>query len=184
VAEIKGTVLLDSIAAIKARAGEAELSSIVQHLSPESKSIFEKVIYVSEWYPLDAWVEFLEVDIRETAGGDRDILTRRSEKVIEAQLRGVYKIFVKFGSPAFVITRIAAVHSTYFKGIQIIPEVEEHHATIKYVGFQKQHGIMEYAILGFFRKALEISGAREVAMKFTVPISQGAAYSELTITWK
>jgi hypothetical protein len=183
-AEIKGTVLLDTLAAIKARAGEEEVAKIMQHLSDETKAVFEKTIYVSAWYPLDAFVDFLEADIRETAGGNFEVLTRRSEKVTEGQLRGVYKIFVKLGSPGFVITRIAAVHATYFKGIQIIPEVEKHSAVIKYVGFQKNHSILEFTILGFFRKALEISGAKQVSLKFTVPISAGGSYSELSITWE
>jgi hypothetical protein len=184
VAEIKGTALLDTLAAIKARAGEAEVAKIISHLSPSSQTVFESTIYLSNWYPLDAFVEFLEVDIRETAGGDREVLATRSEKVIEAQLRGVYKIFVKLGSPGFVITRISAVHATYFRGVQIIPEIEKHSATIKYLGFQKHHGIMEYAILGFFRKALEISGAKQAALKFTVPIAEGGPFCELTVTWE
>ena len=35
----------------------------------------------------------------------------------------------------------------------------------------------------FFPQALEISGARQVKMELTIPISKGEAYSELTITW-
>lgn len=42
---------------------------------------------------------------------------------------------------------------------------------------------MECGIIGFFRKALEISGAKQVKLEFTVPISKGETYSELTITW-
>ena len=121
--------------------------------------------------------------MRHTANGDRLVLLKRSEKVIEGQLRGIYKVFVKLGSPGFVVTRISAVHATYFRGVQILPEVEDHSALIKYIGFQPQHDILEYVIVGFFRKALEISGARHVSMNFTVPISQGGPYSELSITW-
>lgn len=183
-ADIKGTVLLDTIAAIKARAGEHEFAKIVKALNPQSRTLFEGAIYSSTWYSLDAFTEFLEVDIRETAGGDREALSKRSEKVIEKQLSGIYKIFVKVGTPGFVISRISAVHSTYFRGIQIIPEIEERMATIKYLGFQKQHQILEYTIRGFFRKALEMCGAKEVAMKFTVPMAEGKEYSELTISWQ
>lgn len=111
-AEIKGRVLLDTLAAVKERAGDPGLSRITARLSPESRKVFASPILFSEWYPLDAYVEFLEVNIRETADGDRRVLVERSEKVIEQQLRGVYRLFVKLGSPKFVITRIAAVHET------------------------------------------------------------------------
>jgi hypothetical protein len=183
VAEIKGTVLLDTIKAIKARAGEQELAKIAHEVSPETRKIFEAAIQPSNWYPLDAFTEFLDADVRETAGGDRAVLVKRSEKVIEAQLRGIYKVFVKLGSPGFVVTRISAVHATYFRGVQILPEVEDHTAVIKYIGFQPQHEILECTIVGFFRKALEISGAKNVSMQFTIPISNGGPYSELSVTW-
>jgi hypothetical protein len=183
-AQIKGTVLLDTLAAIKARAGESELAKIISHLSPETRTIFGAAIHSSTWYPLDAFVEFLEVDIRETAGGDREMLAKRAERVIESQLKGIYRVFVRLGSPGFVISRISAVHATYFDGVQIIPELEPHKAVVKYVGFARHHEIMGYTIVGFYRKALEISGAKQATVQFTVPIAGGGPYSELTITWE
>ena len=183
-AEIKGRVLLDTLAAVRERAGEQELSKIKNSLSNESRKVFESPILFSEWYSLDAFVELLEVDVRETAGGDCEMLAKRSEQVVESQLRGVYKIFVKLGSPRFVITRIATVHETYFRGVKIILEFESHSATIRYVGFQKEQNIMEHVIIGFFRKALAMSGANRVDLRFTVPIAQAGPYSELAISWQ
>lgn len=182
-AEIKGNSILDALAAIRARAGEQELKKILQGLSSESRALLEAPIYPSSWYSLDAFTEFLEVDARETANGNYEVMIKRSEKVIEAQLSGIYKVFVKAGTPGFVINRIAAVHATFFRGVQIIPEVEEHQAVVKYVGFQKQHRILQYTIIGFFRKALEMCGAKEVRLNFTVPMTEGREYSELTIFW-
>ena len=95
----------------------------------------------------------MEALVRETANGNPEILTERSEQVVDSQLRGVYRIFIKLGSPGYVIKRIAAVHETYFDGIQIIPEVDDsREASIKYVGFKKRHAILQYTIIGFFAK--------------------------------
>ncbi len=183
-ADIKGRVILDTLAAVRERAGEQELSKVIQSLSNESRKVFESPILFSEWYPLDAFAEFLEVDVRETAAGNREVLAERSEKVVGSQLRGVYRIFVKLGSPKFVITRISAVHETYFRGVKITMEFERSSAIIKYFGFQKKQNIMEPVIIGFFRKALAMSGANRVVLKFTVPIAQAGPYSELAISWQ
>ncbi|HKV04407.1 MAG TPA: hypothetical protein VJO53_04785 [Candidatus Acidoferrales bacterium] len=183
-AQISGISVLDAVNAVKARIGEQDFARIVEQLGGEAKTIFSEPIQSWKWYPLDAFVEFLETDIRETAHGDREVLITRSEKVVESQLHGIYGIVVKLGSPEFVIKRIATVHASYFQGIQIIPEIEDYpKAVIKYLGFEKHHDILEYVLIGFYRKALEICGAKQVAVKFTVPISAGAAFSELTITW-
>ena len=93
-------------------------------------------------------------------------------------------MFVRLGSPEFVIKRIAAVHATYFTGASVeVHMPDSRRAMIKYGGFEKQHRIMEYVIIGFFRKALEISGAENVETYFATPIEEGKGYAELAITW-
>jgi hypothetical protein len=187
VARIKGTAMIDTIKAIKAikqRGGQPELDRIVGGLSPEARKAFDAPIKSWDWYSIDVFAELLEVIVRETADGDPDILTERAEKVVDSQLRGAYRIFIKLGSPGYVIKRIAAVHETYFDGIQIIPDVEDsRQASIRYVGFKKRHAILQYTIIGFFRKALELSGAKQVAVNFKVPMSDDTDYSEVAITW-
>lgn len=181
---IKGTAVLDTFEAIKARAGKAELDKIISHLDPEAQEVFRRPISPSSWYSCDAFSRFLEADIRETAGGNEQELVKRAQAVIEKQLSGIYKMFVRLGSPEFVIRRIAAVHSTYFDGVQIIPEMKgPKSATIQYVGFSRNHRIMGFAILGFFRKALEISGAKKAHVHFTVPIEAGQKFCEVALTW-
>jgi hypothetical protein len=184
-AEIKGATLIQSIEAIKARDGDHALAAIMAQLDPQSRSLFEGRILPWNWYSLDAFAAFLEADIRVTANNDREALILRSEKVIEAQLKGIYKVFIRFGSPAYVIKRIASVHETYFRGIHFIPEFDDSkQAVIKYMGFQSRHEILSYTIIGFYRKALEISGAKRVSANFTVPISAGGEFAELKITWE
>ena len=181
---IKGTVVLDTLKAIEARTGKAELEKIISHLDPETREIFQRPVSPSSWYSCDAFARFLEADIRETAGGNEEELVRRAEAVIEKQLSGIYKMFVRLGSPEFVIRRIAAVHSTYFDGVQIIPEMKgPNGSTIQYVGFSRNHRIMGFVILGFFRKALEISGAKKIDVHFSVPIEAGEKFCELVLSW-
>jgi len=186
-ARIKGTGLIDTIKAIKGikqRGGQQELDRVVSQLGPEARKLFEAPVKSWDWYSIDVCAELLEVIVREMASGNPEILAAQAEKVIDTQLRGAYRIFIKLGSPGYVIKRIAAVHETYFDGIQIIPDVDNSgQASIKYVGFKKRHAIMQYTIIGFFRKALELSGAKQVAVNFKVPMSDDAAYSEVAITW-
>ena len=186
-ARIKGTGLIDTIKAIKGikhRAGEQELRRIVGQMGPETRKVFEAQVKSWDWYSIDVCAELLEVLVRETANGNPEILTALAEKAIDAQLRGAYRIFIKLGSPGYVIKRIAAVHETYFEGIQIIPDVDDSgQASIRYVGFKKRHAIMQYTIIGFFRKALELSGAKQVTVGFKVPMSDDTDYSEIAITW-
>ena len=182
--QIKGTAVLDTIRLVKERVGDDGYRKVVGLLHEETKKVFESEVFSSSWYPLDAFTNFLEVEIRESAGGNAEVLIKGSEAVVERQLRGIYKVFVKLGSPEFVLKRIAAVHATYFNGVDIKVEMMgPGKATIRYTGYEKQHRIIGYAIIGFFRKALEISGAKNVEARFATPIEEGKGYAELAISW-
>ncbi|MGB8458609.1 MAG: hypothetical protein WCE50_12870 [Candidatus Acidiferrum sp.] len=182
--QIKGSAIKETIEQIKLRAGEAAFQTILGLLDDETRKICEGDIFSSTWYPLDLFTRFLEIEIKVLADGNEEMVTKGSEAVIERQLRGIYKAFVKFGSPEFVIKRIAAVHATYFQGVPIDVQLQGNsRALVRYTGFEKQHRIMGFAIIGFFKKALEISGAKDVVIQFTVPIEEGKGYSELSIAW-
>jgi hypothetical protein len=182
--QIKGSAILETINQIKRRSGEDAFQKILALLDEETRKAFKSEIYSSSWYSLDFFTRFLELEIRVLADGNEEMVTRGSEAVIERQLRGIYKAFVKLGSPEFVIKRIAAVHATYFQGVPIeVNLLGNGKASIKYTGFEKQHRIMGFAIIGFFKKALEISGAGNVVIHFVTPIEDGKGYSELSISW-
>ena len=182
--QIKGSAIKETIAQVKSRAGEDAFQKILGLLDEETRKICKSEIYSSSWYPLELFTRFLEVEIRVLADGKEEMVTRGSEAIIEKQLRGIYKAFVKLGSPEFVIKRIAAVHATYFQGVPIEVHLQgTGKALVRYTGFEKQHRVMGFAIIGFFKKALEISGAKDVVLYFTIPIEAGEAFSELSIAW-
>src|SRR5580692_4095801 len=144
--QIKGSAIKETIDQIKSRNGEAAFQKILGLLDGETRKICEGDIFSSTWYPLDLFTRFLEIEIRVLADGNEEMVTRGSEAVVEKQLRGIYKAFVKLGSPEFVIRRIAAVHATYFQGVPIDVQLQgENRALVKYTGFEKQHRIMGFA---------------------------------------
>jgi hypothetical protein len=182
--EIKGSAVLETVQAVKRRAGQDAYEKIIGLLDPETRKVFQAEISPSSWYSLDVFTRFLAFEIKVLANGNEEMIVRGAETVIERQLRGIYKVFVKLGSPEFIIKRIAAVHATYFNGVPIHVEMEgSNKATIKYTGFEPQHRLIGYAIIGFFRKALEISGAKNVVAEFSTPIADGKGYAVLSLTW-
>ena len=182
--QIKGSTIKETIDQIKSRAGDQAFQKVLGLLDEPTRKIFEGEIFASTWYPLDGYIRFLEVEIRVLANGREEAITRGAEAVNERQLKGIYKAFVKVGSPEYVIERIAAVHMTYFQGVSVDVQLPEpRKALIKYTGFEKQHRIMGFAIVGFFNKALELSGANDAVVYFTTPIEEDRGYAELSIAW-
>ena len=182
--QIKGSIVLDTVRAVKTRASEEEYAKILSLLNKDTRKIFEGEIFSSTWYPLDDFMGFQKAFVHVLFGGREEILIRGAELLFEKQLEGMYKAFIKQGSPEFLLKRLAAVHETYYKGVSAKVEMDSAcKATIRYTGFEKQHHLAEYGIIGFFRKALEISGAKNVAAEFTNKISAGTGIADLSLTW-
>jgi hypothetical protein len=183
--EIKGSVLNDSIKAVKTHFGDQAYDTIVGLLKGDTRALFEHAsILATKWYPLDAFVEFLEMDIKVTAQGNEQELIKRSEAICEQQLRGIYKVFIRLGTPQFVLNRLSIVHQTYFRGVDATVTLQSTaNASVKYTGFSKQHRLIGFSIIGFYRKSLEISGAKNITAKFATSIEDNKGYCELILNW-
>jgi len=181
---VKGRALLDAVDALRARFGEATLQETFAKLAPEVRQQVDGALLASDWYPLDALTGLIEASYGTMDAAAEERLIARSENVIARHLGGVYQLFVRLGSPEWIIKRIAAVHVTYFRNVEISPSFQgERRATVRYVGFEPQHRVMEFMILGFYRKALELSGAKEREVRITVPIAAGKDYLEVALSW-
>ncbi|MDD3625776.1 MAG: hypothetical protein PHV06_00510 [bacterium] len=183
--EIKGAVLHDAMEAVKQKFGEQILKDIISQMTPKAQKIFNGTILTSAWYPLEDFLEFARVDIKLTAKGNENELITRAENLIEKELTGIYKMFVKLGSPKFVFNRLSAIHKSYFKGVDASVEMSEDkdRAVVKYSGFDNKHRLIAPSIIGFYRKALEISGGKNVNAKVLTAIEENKGYLSIEVTW-
>ena len=183
--KVKGRTLSDSLDGMRARQGDAAVAALIATLDPAVRDALRGAIIVSDWYPLEVLTTLLEADVKMHDRGNASVLVARTEAVVDRQLRGVYRIFIRLGSPEWVVKRIAAIHENYFDGVRIEPQLlEGNRAVIRYTGFEPRHAIVQHAIVGFYRKALEISGAKHVETQFTVAIGAGDRPAELQVSWR
>lgn len=183
--EIKGSVILDTIKAVKLKYGEEVFERVLDLLDKETKQIFEKkAILVTDWYPLDAFIKFVETTINLAAGGNKEQMIALSEEILFQQLQGIYKVFIKPDSPSSLIKRVSAIHNTYFRGVEIETSLMgEGKARVKHIGFEKKHQLISFGIISFYKKALELAGAKNIEIKYITPIEADKGFSELEITW-
>jgi hypothetical protein len=182
--QIKGSAVFDMIRAVKTRAGEEGFRALVALVDDPFRAMFLGGIFDAAWYPLDAYVAFLAASLK-YSGDDENVLIGRTEAVVERQLQGIYHVFVRQGSPESIIKRIVTIHRTYFKGASVDFDLPTPcSAVVKYGGFEKRHRLLEYVIIGFFNKSLELCGAKSVEVVVTVPIAKDSGFCELTMTWR
>ena len=181
---VKGRALIDAVGFVRERHGQRGVDAVVDVLDAQAREILRGTLLANDWYPLDVLTSFTAAGVRLYNGGDEDVLVDRSERVVEAQLGGIYRVFIRLGSPEFILKRLGTISQTYFQGIDIAPQLDgERRAVVRYTGFSPQHRIMEPVIVGFYRKALQLSGAKDVTVRIMTPISAAKGFLEIEVTW-
>jgi len=106
---VKGYTLLSYVAPL--RDGKPELwNRVEQRLSHESRDFFTGDVYAGTWYPRTLLHDFMRAYCSATGNRPED-LRELGSMAAHYQLSVIYRIFLKFATPAMVFNRAASVWS-------------------------------------------------------------------------
>jgi hypothetical protein len=183
--EIKGTAITAIRDYVKLNFPD-KLPEWLNRLPETSKNIYSGVIDSSRWYPLE---EGGIIPTRHTAelffkGNYEKAAWEGGRYSAEKGLSGIYKIFVKASSPAYIIQRASRVFATYYQPCRMeVVEKTENSVVLDISDMTQSDIVVEYRIAGWIEKALEISGAKNVKIAFPKSMVNGDDVTRFSITW-
>ncbi|MFC1678195.1 hypothetical protein ACFLZ9_00480, partial [Patescibacteria group bacterium] len=147
---------------------------------------YSSQILPSLWYPfeyghLEAAQKIANLFYPGNIRGLRELGYYMAEK----NLTGIYKVFVKMGSPGFIISKAGTILSTYYRPGKL-ETIEKGNKLFKFrfVNFESMNEALEEGIAGWVEKALELSGGKKVEVKINTHISRGASATEYECHWQ
>lgn len=156
-----------------------------ESLPEDSKKIFSRPIYATNWYPL----EYGAIIPSELIG---TILYNSAEKgawesgrySAEIALNGIYKVFVKVLNPKYLIQRASKILPTYYKPSKMeVIDQKENSVTLHITEFKEPNFIIENRIAGWIERALEITKCKDLKISITKSMSKGDTCTEYSIHW-
>ncbi|MCD6580064.1 hypothetical protein J7L48_11380 [bacterium] len=100
-------------------------------------------------------------------------------------LNGIYKIFVKVGSAAFVLGRASHIFSAYYNPSQIeLTESKKKEAILTIRSFEDIDTYIENRIGGWIECALEINGLKNPKVTITSSLSKGNDKTIYQLSWE
>lgn len=154
-------------------------------LSAESRTVLEHGI-VTSWYPMErAMIEPTQVLCDLTADPADDVAWEIGRFSADFALRGLFRIFVRLGSPAFIIKRASHVFSTYYTNAELrVHDSSSRHATLHLVEFPEPNHLVERRIGGYMERAVELSGGRHVKSTVVSSLAAGDDRTEFHFSWR
>jgi hypothetical protein len=183
--EVKGTAINSIPEFILKKFGKEGLNQWLTALTEGARKVYGSAILSGSWYPIkEVMVEptrkmcelFYRGDLRGAREGGRFSA--------EMGLKGVYRIFVKLGSPEFLIRRASAIFTSYYQPSEMkVVSQEDRKAVVHITKFSEPSALIENRIAGWMEKALEISGCKNVKILITQSLVKGSPYTEIIATW-
>jgi uncharacterized protein (TIGR02265 family) len=182
-ASVKGTAVDASLRYVRERFGEAALAAILGALPAEDRAALGPGVLASSWYPMDAFLRFMQEAERQVGPQEPDVVRRMGRTSSEYSLKGVYKVFFKFGSPEFIISRAAGVFGSYYDtGEMTVVDSAAKHAVIELAAFAGAPQFCE-RVYGWMERTLELAGARKVELAHSACVHRGDALCRYEATW-
>jgi len=163
-----------------------KFANFLDSLSESSKQIMGEVIIINYWYPIYEAYYFPLEAIRTLffEGDTQKCATNIGRFSAQTALTGIYKIFLKLGSPNHIIQRATKIFSTYFNPAHLVVVDHSHkNCVFRVTEFGKMQEIAEYNILGWCEMALELSGCKNLKIQILSSISSGDPYTEYRASW-
>ncbi len=182
---MKGTAVQTQVRFVQTKYGKEGFERWASSLAPEAEAVVREPVLVSKWYEGESFVVGLRAKICELFfDGDPEGARELGRFSAEKGLKGVYKVFLRFGSPSWVAERTTLIFDTYFRPGKVTVTLNEKnraHAIIR--GFPDSSGLVELTIAGFTEQALTMSGVKNVRVEIVKSYSRGDGYIEIHTTW-
>jgi hypothetical protein len=183
--EVKGAAVKSTIEFVKQNFSD-NYDDWLNNLPKESFSILSGNISNTKWYSFK-YAQLIPTDyiIDNFYSNNIDGAKEIGRYSAKESLHGIFKYFIKLGSPSFLINRAAKVFKTYYKNshIEVVSSTKTS-VILKITDFNELDKYTEARISGWIEKALEISGCKNVKANIVNSIAEGDDYSEIFLTWE
>jgi hypothetical protein len=162
---------------------ESRYGDWLESLPPTSRKIVENTL-LSNWYPVD---ESVIVPTKKVC----DLFFNGSEQgawavgrtSADLALKGVYRFFVKLGSPEFILTRASSIFSNMFRPGEIKVTAASQGSALLEMTVPESFRLLELRMAGWMEQALIISGCSQSKVVISASITKGSSVTEFSATW-
>jgi len=118
----KGSVLLHLRSFVLKFHGDDAWDAVVKDASNEDRAVLSGLIIHGGWYPVGVWNRVLDMVFKRHYPSADDGMRQVSEFIANEDLKSVYKMVLRLGSPEFLLKRTDSLWSRYFDAGHMLHE--------------------------------------------------------------
>jgi len=170
---------------IMERGGDALWEKILSQLSPADKSVASAPVIASAWLDYQLWWHLLSTADRTLGTGDGKIIQTIGAFDARETLNGIYRIFVSFMAPGFIISRSGMLWMRYYDtGKMRAVKAENGYGEMELTEFPDLPVGHEHELIGWMGEALRITGVKNVSVTHPECSARGDRLCRFVARWE
>jgi hypothetical protein len=163
--EVKGTAFIARKSMLEREHGPERFEQVLKKVAA-TEPCFRSPILATTRLPVESFVKFNDAVVKELYDGDEHSYFRFGEASATWALSpsGPYKHLVQNKSVPEFAASAHNIYRNYFTEGDARSEIHGNKVTLQLVGIDTPHVYFEYAIMGYFKRGLELVSGRKVTM--------------------
>ena len=168
--------------------GQEGLDAIISELGAYGRMLMRSEIDKHAWYNYPLFIELGEVLDRRYGTGDMTLNIELGRWGAKLNTPNIFRMFIKLGSPEWVMTRAANLWSEHFTEGTVAVSYDKGEggsvAELEITDWPVPHLALSYAVLGFAIAAIEMSGAADVRGELLACRSLGGDSTKIRVHYR
>jgi uncharacterized protein (TIGR02265 family) len=183
---IKGSVLIARLEFVRERGGDAALNAVLARLPKADQDTLRNTLFSSSWYPLALNLRLDAAIADELSPNGRDaVFIDMGRKSASVNLAGVHRAWVHENNPHFLLSMAPGIYRMYYQiGERTYEKTGEKSAVLRTYGAINVTASDCLTVAGWYIRAIEMCGGRNVRVKETHCRARGDGHCEYTCEWE
>jgi hypothetical protein len=168
-AAVKGAGFASMVKQLREMLPPRAFNRMLEALSPETATLVRTPPMPVAWVPAACLYELYDAALRVGFDGDESRILELARRSIMADLKTVYRVFIRFASAKYVIDRGARLYDTYWRanGKMTVVEIGHNLVEIKYEGLVAGNRAFWIGQRGAVLGVIEATGLKAVDITIT-----------------
>lgn len=182
----KGLILLARREFVESRWGKAGWEKVLRRLSREDQQVLRGLILAIAWYPFELNLRLDQAIAEIHSPHDRkEVFLEMGRASAEVNMLKLHPSYVKAGHPKHLLDNTAHIYKSYYdSGYRTCEMLSETSAVLRTYEARNVTSEDCLTVVGWYQKAIEICGGKNVKVRETQCRVDGAACCEYLCEWR
>lgn len=181
--QVKGAVLKTRLAFVEEQGGRDAAQKVLALLPPDDQRAL-KIVFTSNWYPFETSKRLDDAIVQVIGQGDPGWFERLGEASAARNLAGVHAGYVTKGDPHAFLAKAPQIYGMYYEaGARTYERTGDRKGVLVTRGAETFSAPDCLTVVGWYRKALDLCGARDVRVGHPECRATGGAVCRYEVSW-